>query len=782
MNRRMVLAVLLPFLALALQWALWPWIDPFVWFLFYPAVFFSARLGGLWGGLVSTVLSAGIVWFFFIPPQLSWAMTNPSGLYSVGLFLIMGYLFSDTQERLRRAQQNNEAALAETRAANDKITRLCHQMLGELRPSTLDATLPDGTQAGAQTPLVLIVKDNVDMNAFIADALRPYYRVACAHDGREGLEKALALQPDLILCDVMMPRLSGEQMAQELRRQSGMAEVPIVMLTSKTDDLRGHLFKATMQDDLDKPFLVEDLLARVGGLINERRRTQTELQRYEQIVATSDGMLAFMDSDRRFLVANPAYADLFGATPADLRHRYVADIVGPDIYPLIAPHFDRALAGETGRFITEPTFPDGKRRVLDAEYRPFLQNGEVQGVVVSLRDITDLRATEEALKASESALKEAQRLACLGNWKWDIRADIHTWSEEIYRIFGCDPALPPPKFSGTSPLFTPDSWVRLSAAVEQGLTEGMPYECDAEIVRPDGSHRWIVTRGEATQDADGIVVNLHGTVQDITERKLAEKEISRLNADLEKRVAERTVELTAANRELDSFAYAVSHDLRAPLRAMSGFSLALAEDYGERFQDDSRVYLDQIGLASRKMSELIDGLLTLSRSTRGGVLQHDAVDISGLSEHLLAELAQSDPNRQVEVQVEAGLQACGDARMIESVLRNLLGNAWKYSVHAAAPNIRVYTEERDGARRFCVADNGAGFDIAHASKLFQPFQRLHRQDEFPGIGIGLATVQRIIHRHGGVIDAWGEPGKGAIFCFTLPNMPTHSMRNEKEMP
>jgi light-regulated signal transduction histidine kinase (bacteriophytochrome) len=132
------------------------------------------------------------------------------------------------------------------------------------------------------------------------------------------------------------------------------------------------------------------------------------------------------------------------------------------------------------------------------------------------------------------------------------------------------------------------------------------------------------------------------------------------------------------------------------------------------------------------------------------------------------------------VDVEAGLQARGDARMIEAVMRNLLGNAWKYSTHAAAPSIRMYAEERDGARRFCVADNGAGFDMAHSNRLFQPFQRLHRQEEFPGIGIGLATVQRIVHRHGGVIEARGEPGKGATFCFTLSDTPMDTTQDEKE--
>jgi signal transduction histidine kinase len=268
---------------------------------------------------------------------------------------------------------------------------------------------------------------------------------------------------------------------------------------------------------------------------------------------------------------------------------------------------------------------------------------------------------------------------------------------------------------------------------------------------------------------------------EIGERERAEAEVRLLNASLEQRVAERTAGLTAANQELDSFAYAVSHDLRAPLRAMSGFSQALAVDYAEQLQGEARVYLDQIQLASRKMSELIDGLLVLSRSTRGE-MQVNPVDLSAMAERQLVELAGGEPGRNVAVEVEPGLHLRGDLRMIEVVMRNLLDNAWKYSGRTPDANIHVFSEERDGQHFFCVADNGAGFDMAYANRLFQPFQRLHRQEEFPGIGIGLATVQRIVHRHGGHIDARGEPGKGATFCFSLSSPPAGSTNNERGSP
>ncbi len=258
----------------------------------------------------------------------------------------------------------------------------------------------------------------------------------------------------------------------------------------------------------------------------------------------------------------------------------------------------------------------------------------------------------------------------------------------------------------------------------------------------------------------------------------SEARVLRLNADLERRVEDRTAELTAANRELDSFAYAVSHDLRAPLRAMMGFSDALLQDFAGQMEDEAKDYLGEIVVASRHMGELIDGLLQLSRSTRG-IRRHDLVDLSALATRLLQELAMLEPARSVTWQVAPGLVARGDPDMLEVVMRNLLGNAWKYTAAKLPAAIRVYAEQQDDQWFFCVSDNGAGFDMVHADKLFQPFQRLHRQDEFSGIGIGLATVERIVRRHGGRIIAEAAPDLGATFRFCLNSSDAQA---EKETP
>jgi hypothetical protein len=277
---------------------------------------------------------------------------------------------------------------------------------------------------------------------------------------------------------------------------------------------------------------------------------------------------------------------------------------------------------------------------------------------------------------------------------------------------------------------------------------------------------FLVTKGPLFDEA-GRVVGLFGISRDITDRKRAEEEIRSLNAELERRAAERSAELQSANLELEDLAYALTHNLRAPLRAIGGFSQVLLEDHAGKLDGDMRACLDQITQASSNLGGLIDGILALLRCTRGE-LQRGTVDISMLATRRLDELARAEPQRQVTRHVAAGLAVIGDAAMLAIVVTQLLDNAWKFTRDRADAVIRVSAGEVDGLPGICVADNGAGFDMAHAEQLFPPFQRLHRQDEFPGIGIGLATVQRIIHRHGGQINAVAVPGAGATFCFSLP--------------
>jgi light-regulated signal transduction histidine kinase (bacteriophytochrome) len=240
-------------------------------------------------------------------------------------------------------------------------------------------------------------------------------------------------------------------------------------------------------------------------------------------------------------------------------------------------------------------------------------------------------------------------------------------------------------------------------------------------------------------------------------------------------VRERTAELEASTKELDAFAYSVSHDLRAPLRSLDGFSQVLIEDYGDLLGGDGRDYLRRLQANVARMAQMIDDLLDLSRATRSDLVRAP-VDLTALGHSVFAELRAADPRRQVETTVADGLIGAGDPRLMRLVLHNLASNAWKFTANCAHTTIELGGVNHDDQQTFFIADNGAGFDMRYAAKLFEPFQRLHAVDDFEGSGIGLAIVHRIIRRHGGRIWAHSEVNSGATFYFTLNtvNEPEHS--------
>jgi PAS domain S-box-containing protein len=251
-------------------------------------------------------------------------------------------------------------------------------------------------------------------------------------------------------------------------------------------------------------------------------------------------------------------------------------------------------------------------------------------------------------------------------------------------------------------------------------------------------------------------------VRDITKRKQAEEEVKKLN-EITKRHA---AELEVANKELEAFAYSVSHDLRAPLRSMEGFSQALLEDCNDLLNDECKDYLKRIQNSAELMAQLIDDMLRLSRITRTDMIL-DYVDLTEMAQVIAAKLKNNEPKRKVNFVINPGLTAYGDEKLLSIVLENLFENAIKFTGKMREANIDFGVTEREGQKVYFVHDNGVGFDMAYANKLFKPFQRLHSLGEFPGTGIGLASVQRIIQRHGGQVWAEGKVGEGAIFYFTL---------------
>jgi len=265
---------------------------------------------------------------------------------------------------------------------------------------------------------------------------------------------------------------------------------------------------------------------------------------------------------------------------------------------------------------------------------------------------------------------------------------------------------------------------------------------------------------------DGTVQGLVAVISDITERKQMEEKILQLNAVLEQKVEERTAQLTETIKELEAFSYSVSHDLRTPLRSIDGFSRIIMDDYADKFDDKGKEYFQRVRLASQRMAELIDALLDFSRLSRADIVRKE-VRLSELAQLVCSELEKAQPERLVRLSIQSDIKVIGDAKLLRIVLENLIGNAWKFTSQQPRAEIQFGSATQDGRLVFFVKDNGAGFDMTYRNKLFGVFQRLHSTKEFPGTGIGLATVQRIIHRHGGQVWAEGKVGKGSAFYFTL---------------
>lgn len=303
----------------------------------------------------------------------------------------------------------------------------------------------------------------------------------------------------------------------------------------------------------------------------------------------------------------------------------------------------------------------------------------------------------------------------------------------------------------------------------EAIAEGV-FRMTRQVRRGNGDLRQLQLTfapipGKIGQKVDRLV-----QVEDVSERLRAEARAKMLNRTLEARVAARTRALTVANKEMESFAYSVSHDLRAPLRAIEGFSKLLADDQDKQLDQAGRDYLERIRKATARMGELIESILKMSRISRGN-LKMGSVDLSAIARETIAQLRRETPEREVETVITNGLHARGDAALLRNLLQNLLGNAWKFTQRKAHARIEfgaAPADDEDGQVEFFVRDNGAGFAPEYASKLFRPFQRLHSQDEFAGHGIGLASVQRIVERHGGQMRAEGQSGQGATFWFSLP--------------
>jgi PAS domain S-box-containing protein len=376
------------------------------------------------------------------------------------------------------------------------------------------------------------------------------------------------------------------------------------------------------------------------------------------------------------------------------------------------------------------------------------------------REIIERQRVEEALRESESIYRSIGDLIPFGIWITDPRGGVEYLSRSFLDMVGM--TFEDVKKYGWTGRYNPDELDRYLSEWKRTLETGGFWNNEHHILDRQGKYRTILSVGAPLKSEQGAITSWVGINLDISERKKAEMDVLKLSEDM----AARNVDLETANREMESFIYSISHDLRAPIRTMSGFARILHEDYAGQLDAQGQDYLNRILRGSAKSIKLIDDLLHLSRISRQELVTIE-VDLSTKALKAVEQLREMHHGRNVEVIVREGLTAYADPRLIELALSNLLGNAWKFTSKKEKALIEFASMEKDHKIVYYVRDNGAGFDPAHAEKMFWPFHRLHSEQEFEGTGIGLTIVERVIQRHGGRVWAEGEIGKGATVYFTL---------------
>jgi PAS domain S-box-containing protein len=380
--------------------------------------------------------------------------------------------------------------------------------------------------------------------------------------------------------------------------------------------------------------------------------------------------------------------------------------------------------------------------------------------------LAQIHQRDVALGDKEARLRLALQASHTGTWDWKVATNEVLWDDQLHRLFGLAPGSFPGTFEAFASLVYVEDRRLFEDAMTRALKEKTEFSAEYRVVWPDGSMHYLVSRGAAIYDEQQQPIRMTGVALDGTKSKLAEEEIRRLNADLEQRVATRTAELTAINKELEAFTYSVAHDLRAPLRHIDGYVQILQQEFADQLPPQAQAYTDRIQQGAQNMGQLVDDLLNLARVGRQEI-DRQVTALQPIVNEVIANFRSETEKRDIEWRVgELPFVEC-DPGLMRQVFANLISNAIKYTRPRAHPAIEIGQTQVNDSTVIYVRDNGVGFSMKYASKLFGVFQRLHRAEDFEGTGVGLATVDRIIRKHGGQVWAEAELDKGATFFFVV---------------
>lgn len=784
-------ALLPPLGALLLQWLSWSWLQPLVWFLFFPAVFYSSWLDGRRGGLWATGLSTALVWCFFIAPDPSVSSNVAHVWLSMIVFIGMGVLVSHLHGRLQKSKRQLTDALAAARATNEQLEARVRVRLGGIVSSAMDAIISvDSSQTivlfnAAAEAMFRCTEEEVlgqPLDRFIPERFRVAHQRHVEGFGQTGVTSRSMRS----LGSLNGVRADGE-------------EFPIEASISQTVEAGQKIYTVILRD------------------ITERRRNEAATALLAAIVDSSTDAIVSKDLNGTVTSWNAGAERMFGYAAEEMIGQPIVRIIPQDRLGEEDNILSRIKLGrEVENFDTVRQTKTGEEIHVSVGVSPIRDaQGRIVGASKVARDITERRRAEEKIHQLNAELE--QRVAVRTAELEAANLELRHSRAELKSLFESLPGLylvlaPDFKIVAASDAYLKATMTTREGIVGRGMFEVFPDNPDEpeatgvsnlraslcrvlekkvsdtmavqkyDVRRPDGvfEERYWSPINSPVLGTDQQVQYIVHRVEEVTEFVRSKSRHVGGSAELSARMEQMEAEifqssqrmqavnlqLEAANKELESFSYSVSHDLRAPLRAMDGFSRALLEDCGKHMPEEGMRYIKIIRTSAQRMGCLIDDLLSFSRLSRA-MLNTRVIDTAKLVKDALNELRSLQEGRRIDLRI-GDLPDCeADPALLKQVWINLLSNAFKYSHKRDSAVIEIGCKTEGQINIYFVRDNGTGFDMRYAHKLFGVFQRLHRAEDYEGTGVGLAIVQRIIHRHGGKVWAEAVVDQGATFYFTL---------------
>jgi|JI10StandDraft_1071094.scaffolds.fasta_scaffold38583_3 PAS domain S-box-containing protein len=730
---RAILAIASPFLAGAIQWFFWQSIQPFVWLLFYPAMFISAWIGGFWTGLVSTLTSVILVFILFINPSSPFSMIHSNAYATLVVFLIMGTLFSVLLGRLKKLNE---------------------QLSSDLRQNEISQK---EEKEAIEKKFYTFIENSLDIVNLYDKNFKPMY-VSPSFERVTGFTVKERMESDGLKFAHPDDITNSKGIIQRILDRPGISLPFENRLLHKNGN---YLW---VEGTITNLLHDENVQAIVSNFrdITERKMSEELITRLALIVEHSIDSIIGIDLDGIITSWNTSAEKLFQYSKEEAIGKTILMLIPEDRYAEQSFIEERIRTGESVPHYETVRLKKDKTRVeISLAVSAVKDNsGKIIGGSKLIRDLTDRKNAEQALRESE--VKYRSIMESVGDTIAVLDKDLR-----IQYINRVTTGFKESDVKGSLWLDWLDESDRsvASYAIAQTIHLKKPIETEINAM---GAFERMIPFNVKFAIIPGEEQNIVLIAKDITERKEAEIEILKLNAGLEQRVIDRTKQLEEANKELEAFSYSVSHDLRSPLRAINGYTNILLEDYLPILGEEGKRVCNVISGQAVRMGKLIDDMLSLSRLSRTD-MQFSTINMRAMAQRVFDDLLEVENMRHIDFYLDDIPSVEGDTVLIRQVWMNLISNAIKFTSKKEKAIIEIKAEELSTEIIYSVTDNGAGFDMKYANKLFGVFQRLHKESEFEGTGVGLAIIKRAVTRNGGRVWAKGEIDKGATLYFALPN-------------